>query len=759
MRSLFLLLVRSLLALGLWCAAAPAIAQERIITQALFARSEQGPWQAVTLPDTWAARGLKGSGRGVYRTSFELDAAPEGLWALRMQRLSTHHRVHLNGQLVSGSMPTDNIVQRRPTPVLITLPPSLLRAGTNQIEIEVDNGVRAGLSPLELGPAAAVEQEFVTGYHLGIALPQMLNVASGGVCLLTLLLWWRRRSEVALGTFAVLGLLTSVRNLGYYRVSTVWPAAFTDWLYFAAQVVSAMLLGLFAMALSGRRPRGFRPTLLWGGAALLLIGAIAAPQHGMNQVRAVAYPFLLGVTVPSLWLVWLRAREMRTSALVALLAALTFVFGAGVHDYFYQQGHTSVMDAYWLPYAVPVALVAFAGVLVQRIVGALHQVEELNQTLEQRVRERTHDLQIANTAKTRFLAAASHDLRQPVVTIGLLVGLLREQIAEPALRAMVGKVDEAVASMESLLAGLLDLSRLDSGTLRPRVQRVALQPMFDAIAAHEAEAARRKGLALRLRPTALAVHSDPLLLEQILRNFVSNAVRYTDAGGVLLAARVRRGRVLLQVWDTGRGIAADQQDAVFEEFVQLDNPQRDRSQGLGLGLAIVRRSAALLGARPMLASRPGRGSCFGLAVPLAGSGAPLTTEPELVEPLLAGQTVVLVEDDAAVREAMTARLSAWGAGVMAFAAPHALRVALDALPTHERRASLIITDQRLPGGSGLDVIELARRRFGALPALVVTGNTSPHEIAQLSASGARVLHKPFRAEELLGAIRALLQPR
>ncbi len=743
-----------LLALG----PAGAVPAGGFITQAEFASGAAGPWQAVALPDNWAARGLRRPGRGHYRAAFELEALPARPWAMRIARISTHHRIHVNGQLVVDGMPAAGSVQRRPVPLLVTLPPALLRAGANTIEIEVDNGQRAGLAPLELGPAEVVEADFVTGYHLDVTLPQMLNVASGGVSLMLLLLWWRRRSEVALGTFALIGLVTSARNFSYFQVSTAWPVVLVDWLYFSAQVLSVVLLGLFAMALSGRRPRGFRPALAWGGLALMSLGTTAAIVGSVNQARAIAYPVLLVLTLPSLWLVWRRAREMRAAALLALLAGLAVVFVAGVHDYLYQQGHLSVMGGYWLPYAVPVALVAYAGVLVQRLVGALHQVEELNLTLEQRVRERTHDLQIANQAKTRFLAAASHDLRQPVVTIGLLVGLLREKIADPLLKPMVQRVDEAVASMEALLGGLLDLSRLDSGALRLRPQAVPLQPMFDAIAAHEGEAARRKGLALRVRPTRLAAHADPLLLEQIVRNLVSNAVRYTDAGGVLLTARRRAGRVLLEVRDSGQGIPAPQREAIFEEFVQLDNPQRDRSQGLGLGLAIVRRSAVLIGATLTLASTPGRGSCFGVSVASAASAAVPAGEPERPEPLLAGQTVLLVEDDAAVREALAARLGAWGARVLAFGAPHALRQALDALAPQDRHAALVVTDQRLPGGSARDVIELVRRRYGTLPALVVTGNTAPHEIAALADLGARVLYKPFRADELRSAIRAVLQP-
>lgn len=748
------------LLLGLWLAlAAPARADdhELELSTAEFALSEAGPWQTVALPDTWSQRGLNRPGRGFYRLRFRLDAAPDRLWALRLARLSTNHELRINGQLVSGGLPLEARVLRRPVPVLVSLPPALLRSGDNLIEIEVDNGVRAGLSPVELGPAALVESEFLAGYHLQVTLPQMLNVASGGVCLLALFLWWRRRSEAALGAFAVLGIIASARNYGYYRVASAEAVTISDFLFFAAQVASVVLLGVFAMALSGRAPRAYKAALATGGPLLLAAGALAAPLGQLHQTRTVAYPLLLLAVIPALWLVSTRARELRAGPLRALLAGLVVVLGAGVHDYLYQQGHTSVMDGYWLPYAVPLALMAFAGVLMQRVVGALNQVEELNLTLEQRVRDRTLALQQANRTKSRFLAAASHDLRQPVVSIGLLVGLLRERITEPAQRALAARLDEAVAAMESLLAGLLDLSRLESGALQPRWQTVPLQPIFDAIAAQEGEAARRKGLKLRVRPTPLAVHADALLLEQIVRNFVSNALRYTDRGGVLLAARRRAdGRVSVQVWDTGRGIEAARQAEVFDDFVQLDASAKHRREGLGLGLPIVKRSAALLGAPLALGSRPGRGSCFGITL-AAADGAPAAAPENLASPTsLAGLAIVLVEDDATVRDALGARLTAWGARVWTFDSPQGLRASLDALAPDQRQADLIVTDLHLPGGSGFDVIALARRRFGQLPALVVTGDTAPADVVRLSDLNAKLLHKPFRAEELHAAISELL---
>lgn len=737
--------------------AAPADEHLQEIVQVQFAATVQGPWQQVQLPDTWAARGLKAPGMGVYRARFMLEAAPAGMWAMQLQRVSTRHQVRVNGELVHDSMLPGNIVQRRPVPAMVSVPPALLHVGENLIEITVDNGQRAGLSTLVVGPVESVESAYLWGYHRSITLPQLLNVASCGVGLFMLMLWWRRRSELALGSFSLLGILTSVRNFSYYEVGNSLPLPLTDWLYFAAQVASVVLLGLFASAVAGRRLRGFVPAL-WGiGGALLLFGAAAAFTGQLNLARAVGYPLLIALALPSVWLVARRAREMRAGALLGLLLGLLAVLGSGVHDYLYQQGLLSVMHAYWLPYTVPVALTAFSAVLMHRVVGALEQVEELNLTLEQRVRERTRDLQAANAAKTRFIAAASHDLRQPVVTIGLLVGLLREQIASASLRSMMDRVNEAVAALESLLRGLLDLSRFDAGSVKPRLQAVPMQPLFDAIAAHEAEAARLKGLRLRFRPTDVSVHSDPVLLEQIVRNLVNNAVRYTDRGGVLVALRRRgAGHVLLQVWDTGWGISEAQHEAVFEEFVQLGT-SRDRVRGLGLGLALVKRAAQLLDHPLRLRSVLHKGSCFSLELPVTTAPTAAETVAEPTAQPLAGLHIALVEDEASVREAMDLQLQRWGAQVSAFDGLLTLDRSLGGLSAGSttRPWDLLVTDNRLPGGANsMVVIERVRRACGPLPALVVTGDTSPRDIATLTDSGVPVLHKPFRAVELLAAIEA-----
>jgi CheY-like chemotaxis protein len=335
-----------------------------------------------------------------------------------------------------------------------------------------------------------------------------------------------------------------------------------------------------------------------------------------------------------------------------------------------------------------------------------------------------------------------------VVTIGLLVGMVRERIASPQVRAMIDKVDDAAAALESLLKGLLDLSRFDAGTIKPRVQTTPLQGLFDAIEAHEAESARSKGLRLALRSTPLAVRTDPLLLEQILRNLVQNAIRYTDRGGVLVAARGRGDRVLLQVWDTGCGIAPAQQSAVFEEFVQIDNPGRDRARGLGLGLAIVKRTADLLGHRIGLRSMPRRGSCFSVEVPAAPSQRIMPASVADARTPLYALDVLVLEDDGAVRASLAARLEGWGARVRAIGDLAQLR----GLLKQPLRIDLLVTDQRLPSGSGLEAIALVRAHLPAVAALVVTGNTAPDELATLTSAGVPVLHKPFRAAALLRAI-------
>jgi CheY-like chemotaxis protein/anti-sigma regulatory factor (Ser/Thr protein kinase) len=317
--------------------------------------------------------------------------------------------------------------------------------------------------------------------------------------------------------------------------------------------------------------------------------------------------------------------------------------------------------------------------------------------------------------------------------------------------------------MESLLVGLLDISRLDAGAVKPEFQSVGLHDVFQAVRVHEKSAADAKGLRLRFRlphgmkGSQLMVLTDPMLLHSVLRNLVANAIRYTHSGGVLVAAR-RRGkhRLRIEVWDTGIGIAPDQLDRIFEEFYQVGNAARDRNRGIGLGLAIVRRTASILGEQVTVKSRLGRGSCFAIELPLNLVANRRVETPAAPTQPLTGRVIWLVEDDILLRRAMGEMLHSWGARMRTWADGESLLDELPALMSHEDGEELpdtLITDYRLPGINGLHLVQTLgvhlRAQGHALQSLIISGDTDPSEIARLSASGQEVLSKPFRSERLL----------
>lgn len=564
----------------------------------------------------------------------------------------------------------------------------------------------------------------------------------------------RRRSEAMVGLLAATWGGSAVRNLWRLLAGTPAPLTWADWIDFAVHLVlPAMAVHLCLVVRGSATPRRLR--WLYGLVTLFLVAALLPPlvPHRF-WLRLAGYCGLLVASAVALQRALAHARDLADPTYRRVLHGLVIVWLASALDYLrVLLGWVETLPAA-LPYAVPIALTISAWALLQRLVRTSAAVQSANAELERRVQQRTMELEAANAAKSRILASASHDLRQPVVTIGLLVDLLRDLSTDERQRAMVERVDSAVASMETLLGGLLDLSRFEAGTVSPRREAVDLQALFAAIESHACEAARVKGLRLRFRTRRLAARSDPLLLEQILRNLVSNALRYTEQGGVLVTARTRRRHVVLQVWDTGIGIPADQQAAVFEEFVQLHNPARERARGMGLGLAIVHRASQLLGHRLWLRSEPGRGSCFSVELPLAPLPVPVAPPLPAGATPLTGLCLALLEDDVAVRAALEDRLSQWGADVWTFGSLHDLKEACE--PLHESGSALpwhlLVTDQRLPDGTGLQALEWLRESSPALGGLIITGNTDRTELALLDGAQATVLHKPFRADVLLAAV-------
>jgi signal transduction histidine kinase len=282
------------------------------------------------------------------------------------------------------------------------------------------------------------------------------------------------------------------------------------------------------------------------------------------------------------------------------------------------------------------------------------QLERSYATLERRVQARTHELELANLAKSRFLAAASHDLRQPLHALGLFFGQLRSSLDAPDRDRIVERVDAAITAMNELFNALLDTSKLDAGVLVPNLAEFPINHLLERVEATFAAAARETGLMLRVVPSSTWVRSDPILLERILLNLVSNAVRYTARGGIVVGARRHAGNIRIDVCDSGIGIPADQQRSIFGEFYRLAGAEQDGSRGLGLGLAIVDRLGRLLDHPIEINSQPGRGSRFSVVVPLA---APRREAAPPVEDIatydhLKDRLIVVIDDDELVLDGM-----------------------------------------------------------------------------------------------------------
>jgi signal transduction histidine kinase/CheY-like chemotaxis protein len=354
----------------------------------------------------------------------------------------------------------------------------------------------------------------------------------------------------------------------------------------------------------------------------------------------------------------------------------------------------------------------------------------------------------ANSAKSTFLAAASHDLRQPVQSLVLLLAIAeREANAQPKTMKIISLMKRSLDGLNALLGSVLDLSRLDAGVENPVLETVDLGAKLLRLRDEYAPRAAAKGLKLRLAPRRIFVRSDARLLGRALRNLIENALRYTSRGGILIGFRRRGEYVRIDVYDTGIGIPADQQANIFEEFQQLHNPGRDLEKGLGLGLAIVARLARLLGAEIEVASRPGRGSRFSLLLPeVAGVSAPKRSESESA----------IQDPGGVVRHSLTAMLDHWGYDAMAVACGED---ALELTAAGEFPFDILITDQRLGAGlTGTDTAkEINRRASRAVPALVLTGDTAKERIAEIDSSGYEMLHKPVSATELRRKIAALIR--
>lgn len=404
--------------------------------------------------------------------------------------------------------------------------------------------------------------------------------------------------------------------------------------------------------------------------------------------------------------------------------------------------------------------------LEQRVAARTDELLDANRNLQQQIarrerierdlREARDAAEAANRSKDKYLAAASHDLLQPLNAARLLISTLRERSLPAPEQLLVERTHQALEGAEDLLTDLLDISRLDQAAVKPDLATYRLDEMLAPLVSEFQSVAEAAGLGLRMRFGDFALFTDLRLMTRILRNFLSNACRYTERGSILLAARRRGDQLRLEVWDTGRGIAADRLESIFLEFNQLDVGRAADRKGVGLGLAIVERIAKILGYRVQVASRPGHGSRFSIEVPLAAQ-VPLPLSQQAPQPgtgnPLPGRRLLVLDNELSILESMAALLGQWGCEVLTATDQAA---ALEVL--QGRAPELILADFHLDHGvTGCQVVRRLREHFQQpLPAVIITADRSDQCRRALQQLGAPLLNKPVKPGKLRAVLSQLL---
>ena len=373
----------------------------------------------------------------------------------------------------------------------------------------------------------------------------------------------------------------------------------------------------------------------------------------------------------------------------------------------------------------------------------------------------TRELDEANRAKSRFIAAASHDLRQPLHALGLFVARLQGRVKAAERSRIVEQIDASVAAMNELFNDLLDMSKLDSGVLAPNISEFPIAQLLERTESTFSAAARKKGLSLRIVRNSAWVRSDFILLERILMNLVSNAVSYTARGKVVVGCRLRGRHLRIDVFDRGPGIPEDEHISIFREFYQLGDPRRERQGGMGLGLAIVDRLCRLLKHEIDLASALGKGSRFSVLVPSVAARAWIVDPKDSVHPTpdsIGGKLVVVIDDDPLVLDSTGGLLRSWGCQVLTAGSA---RVALAGLADCNQSPDLIISDYQLSDGqTGIVAIEELRKSLNLpIPAFLISGDTAPERMREARTSGYHLLHKPVRPRALRAMLSKFLKKR
>lgn len=532
---------------------------------------------------------------------------------------------------------------------------------------------------------------------------------------------------------------------------------------------------------------GFMPVVptktlaLWFGAllavcAIRLAFYLVYKRHERSSHSSVFYArlFVVGCALSGIWWGSVGAAFFQPQAMEYQMLIFFVLSGMGAGSVASLSAYNPAFNAYFLISMIPITvrlfweddrtntILAFLAILF--IASLCYFAAQLNRTfvislklrfenshLVNKLREQKDEAEIANQAKSKFLAAASHDLRQPLHALTLYTSILADSLQKPQNKKLIGQINHSIEALQSLFNALLDISRLEAGTLVPERRSFRLRPMLDRVMNDFEGDAREKGIRLHIECDEHIVFTDASLLEQIIRNYISNAVRYTSQGSITITCENRNTDVLVSVKDTGIGIPADQLDAIYGEFYQLTNPERDRSKGLGLGLAIVKRISQLLEHEINVASSVGQGSAFSVRIPM-GSKASFIDLPRASIEWMNNQAegksnIVIVDDDIDVRESTEALFLSWGCNVFTGATP---QEALARLSRDKVIPDAIIADYRLRGGrTGIGAIDLIKAQFGNdIPSLIITGDTASEPLQAIQNSGIPLINKPVSPAKL-----------
>lgn len=443
-----------------------------------------------------------------------------------------------------------------------------------------------------------------------------------------------------------------------------------------------------------------------------------------------------------------------TATCTPIFIAYTYTTVAAMMVGLHSTGDTVLIG---LSYTLPAftILLTWFGLTMRKSIHDSILLRTDNDALVRKLRSALIQTDEANRAKSVFLASASHDLRQPLHALGLLTETMGNTELNDSQKGIQEHMLQAVESTRRMLDSLLNISKLDAGAISSEPRPFLLQTLFSELEFELAPMADEKNLIYRSRESILAVHSDPLIVELIVRNLIANAIRYTNTGGLLVGYRKRKDRVLIEVWDTGIGIPENQYESIFNEFNQLANPERDSLKGFGLGLAIAQGLAETLGSKIEVQSVVGKGSVFRFNLPLSNADIIPDLDQSNKKISFSGHTIMVIDDDLQVRVSMCSLLKTWGCECLqAESADQAIKE----IDKQHNELDLLLVDYRLrEEKTGREAIEQIRLHTGkAIPAIIITGDTAAERIQDAQSADALLLHKPASAMQLHRLMHSLL---